>query len=124
MPKGKEKETETERVKRQGHITSTPGAFPAQDGLVTASVGHSVLQAEEQQWHLQGGQKNVAGEAEEEKLCFRNTLRSGDVCGQPAFSLPEMTGVCTAQATSYKPPGTPPTTTTTTDASTCLLLGC
>lgn len=55
------------RVKSPTHSSRSPWSPPAprqEAGLVTASVGLSDLQTEEQQWHLQGSRGNLAGEAE------------------------------------------------------------
>lgn len=66
------------RIKSQRHRAFTA---PRQEaGVVTASVRHLDLRAEEQQWHLQGSPVNLAREAERrgrESPAFRT--HCGDV---------------------------------------------
>lgn len=86
------KETGEERVKDT--FPPAPRAFPVpgqREGLVTAAVRRSVLQAEEQQWHLQGSQMNLAGEAERkgwESTAFRTHSAVEISADKLAFSLP------------------------------------
>lgn len=92
------------RIKSQRHRAFTA---PRQEaGVVTASVRHLDLRAEEQQWHLQGSPVNLAREAERrgrESPAFRthSAVMSAD---ELAFPLPEMTGVC---ASARPPPCKP-----------------
>lgn len=103
------KETGEERVKDT--FPPAPRAFPVpgqREGLVTAAVRRSVLQAEEQQWHLQGSQMNLAGEAERkgwESTAFRTHSAVEISADKLAFSLPETTGVSSSSRHFTQPPG-------------------
>ena len=86
------------RGKSPTHSSRSPRSPPAprqEAGLLTASVGCSDPQAEEQQWHLQGSRGNLAGEAERRRAESPARRQPADTllrC-QPALSLPEMTVV-------------------------------